>query len=105
TELGSDADGSPVEVLGDSTRLVQVFANLLNNAAKYTQPGGELSLVMRTVGAHGIEVRVGDNGIGMEPGSIDDLFEPFVQATGATSNAEGGLGLGLAIVRKIVQAH
>ena len=46
-----------------------------------------------------------DNGVGLPPGSVADLFEPFVQAPGAASNAEGGLGLGLAIVRKIVTAH
>jgi signal transduction histidine kinase len=101
TDLGTD----PVEVLGDATRLVQVFANLLNNASKYTDPGGDVTLALRTTAARKVAVTVQDNGIGMQPESITDLFEPFVQAPGAASNAEGGLGLGLAIVKKIVERH
>ena len=103
TDLGAEA----IEVVGDATRLVQVFANLLNNAAKYTDPGGELTLrVTRTTSSSPtVTVTVGDNGVGMQPDAIDELFEPFVQAPGAASNAEGGLGLGLAIVRKIVERH
>jgi signal transduction histidine kinase len=101
TDLGSE----PVPVLGDATRLVQVFANLLNNAAKYTDPGGDVTLALRTTAARKADVTVHDNGIGMQPESIADLFEPFVQAPGAASNAEGGLGLGLAIVKKIVERH
>ncbi|RZL92499.1 MAG: HAMP domain-containing histidine kinase [Variovorax sp.] len=101
TDLGSE----PVPVLGDATRLVQVFANLLNNAAKYTDPGGDVTLALRTTAARQVAVTVHDNGIGMQPESIADLFEPFVQAPGAASNAEGGLGLGLAIVKKIVERH
>ena len=101
TEVGT----APVEVLGDATRLVQVFANLLTNAAKYTDPGGAMTLGLHLTEARSVEVTVSDNGIGMQPESIDELFEPFVQAPGAASNAEGGLGLGLAIVRKIVEAH
>ena len=101
TEVGT----APVEVLGDATRLVQVFANLLTNAAKYTDPGGAMTLGLHLTEARNVEVTVSDNGIGMQPESIDDLFEPFVQAPGAASNAEGGLGLGLAIVKKIVEGH
>ncbi|RZI75998.1 MAG: HAMP domain-containing histidine kinase [Variovorax sp.] len=101
TDLGSE----PVTVQGDATRLVQVFANLLNNAAKYTDPGGDVTLALRTTDARKVVVTVHDNGIGMQPESIADLFEPFVQAPGAASNAEGGLGLGLAIVKKIVERH
>lgn len=101
TDLGTE----PVEVLGDATRLVQVFANLLNNASKYTDPGGDVTLALRPSAARKVAVTVRDNGIGMQPESINDLFEPFVQAPGAASNAEGGLGLGLAIVKKIVERH
>lgn len=103
--LRTDLGTQPVEVQGDATRLVQVFANLLNNAAKYTDPGGELTLGLRTTAARKACVTVRDNGIGMQRDAIDDLFEPFVQAPGAASNAEGGLGLGLAIVKKIVERH
>ena len=103
--LRTDLGTTPMEVSGDAARLVQVFANLLNNAAKYTDPGGDVTLSMRPAGTREVAVRVSDNGIGMQPDAIDDLFEPFVQAPGAASNAEGGLGLGLAIVRKIVETH
>ncbi len=103
--LQVDTGPQPIEVLGDPTRLVQVFANLLNNAAKYTDPGGTLHLDVRASAAREAVVAVSDNGTGMDPGSIAELFEAFVQAPGAASNAEGGLGLGLAIVRKILQHH
>ncbi|MBU2409643.1 MAG: ATP-binding protein, partial [Gammaproteobacteria bacterium] len=86
-------------------RLVQVFANLLTNAAKYTDPGGEIALTLSPRGMRQVAVSIKDNGIGLPPGTIAQLFEPFVQAPGASSNAEGGLGLGLAIVRKIVLDH
>lgn len=95
----------PVTVTGDAQRLVQVFANLLTNAAKYTDPGGEIALTVAPRGTRQVAVAIRDNGIGLPPGAIAELFEPFVQAPGSASNAEGGLGLGLAIVRKIVMDH
>ncbi|MCZ2495707.1 DUF4118 domain-containing protein [Xylophilus sp. Kf1] len=95
----------PVVVPGDAQRLVQVFANLLINAAKYTEPAGEITLTLLTHGLREVEVTVADTGVGLEPDSLPQLFEPFVQAPGATAHAEGGLGLGLAIVQKIVLAH
>lgn len=101
TELGD----APLVVAGDAQRLVQVFANLLTNAAKYTDPGGVIALKVQPHGAGQVAVSIVDNGIGLPPGSEAELFEPFVQAPGAASNAEGGLGLGLAIVRKIVLVH
>lgn len=104
-QLRTELCSQPVEVMGDATRLVQVFANLLNNAAKYTDPGGKLTLSLQRTEPGMASVTVRDNGIGMQPGAIDDLFEPFVQAPGAASNAEGGLGLGLAVVKKIVTIH
>ena len=101
TELGE----KDLIVNGDFQRLVQVFANLLNNAAKYTDPGGQISLSTARRGVNQVAVSIQDNGVGIPAGTIADLFEPFVQAPGAASNAEGGLGLGLAIVRQIVLAH
>ena len=103
--LQAELGETPVVVTGDAQRLVQVFANLLTNAAKYTDPGGEVTLRLEHRGSHEALVTILDNGVGLPPGSVADLFEPFVQAPGAASNAEGGLGLGLAIVRKIVTAH
>lgn len=101
TELGEKV----LIVKGDFQRLVQVFANLLNNAAKYTDPGGQISLHTELRDTHQVAVSIRDDGVGIPPGTIAHLFEPFVQAPGAASNAEGGLGLGLAIVRQIVLAH
>lgn len=95
----------PCVVAGDAQRLVQVFSNLLTNAAKYTDPGGVMALQVQPRGAGKVAVAIQDNGVGLAPGSVAELFEPFAQAPGAASNAEGGLGLGLAIVRKIVLAH
>ncbi|RYF71156.1 MAG: HAMP domain-containing histidine kinase [Comamonadaceae bacterium] len=90
---------------GDHHRLVQVFANLVNNAAKYTPPGGDLFLQLEAVADGGIVVTVRDTGTGMQPELIDELFEPFVQAPGVGSSAEGGLGLGLALVKRLVTLH
>lgn len=104
-QLHTELSTQPVQVLGDETRLVQVFANLLNNAAKYTDTGGELTLSLHPVDRGRVSVTVRDNGIGMHPDSIEDLFEPFVRAPGAATNPEGGLGLGLAVVKKIVEIH
>lgn len=103
--LRTDLGDSPSEVLGDPNRLIQIFANLLNNAAKYTPAGGEVSLTLRRGEPGTAVVSVSDSGVGMEPESIAELFEPFVQAPGAASNDEAGLGLGLAIVKRLVELH
>ncbi len=104
-QLRCDLATGTAEVMGDATRLVQVFANLLNNAAKCTGEGGALRLELHLIDARNAVVSIHDNGVGMDPQAIADLFEPFVQAPGAASNAERGLGLGLAIVRRIVELH
>lgn len=103
--LDTSFGNAPWVVAGDAQRLVQVFSNLLTNAAKYTDPGGEMALQVQPSGAGKVAVAIQDNGVGLAPGSVAEMFEPFAQAPGAASNAEGGLGLGLAIVRKIVLAH
>ncbi|HEY8360667.1 MAG TPA: HAMP domain-containing sensor histidine kinase [Ramlibacter sp.] len=101
-----DLPPEPAMVRGDASRLVQVFANLLINAARYTAPGGHIALKLA---ADGMEWRttVTDSGEGLDPATIDDLFEPFVQAPSAAANpgAKVGLGLGLAIVKRIVELH
>lgn len=91
-------------VLGDETRLIQVITNLLNNAAKYTPPGGRISL---TVEAQDSEVRisVADNGIGIEKELLPHVFELFRQAQRTPDRSQGGLGLGLALVRSIMSLH
>ena len=89
---------------GDAERLVQVFTNLLDNASKYSQERGtiELSLALRE-GA--MEVTISDNGIGIGHGSLARIFELFVQGTRAPTVEKRGLGIGLAVVRELVEAH
>jgi PAS domain S-box-containing protein len=96
--------GSPAFVLGDQSRLVQVVVNLLTNAAKYTPPGGRIEVDCQCAGEQ-VVFRVSDNGIGMEPELVPVVFDLFTQAARAPDRAQGGLGIGLALVRRIVQAH
>lgn len=94
----------PALVDGDSARLVQVLTNLLANAAKYTLQGGRIEVWVE-VEATQVRVRVRDNGIGLSEEVRRRLFEPFVQAREARERAQGGLGLGLALVRRLVELH
>ena len=103
-KLASDLPDTPAPVRGDAGRLVQVFANLLNNAAKYTPAGGSIALKLSGVDT-GWEVTITDDGQGFDQGGGDELFEPFVQAPGAAATETSGLGLGLAIVKRIVELH
>jgi signal transduction histidine kinase len=89
---------------GDPTRLQQVFANLLTNASKYSDPGMEVGVSARPVGDR-VEIHVRDHGIGIRPEMIERVFELFVQQPQALDRAAGGLGLGLAIVKNLVAAH
>ena len=96
--------GAPGRIVGDPERLQQVVWNLLSNAIKFTPKGGHVELsAERTLGA--LLVRVRDTGEGISPDFLPDIFEPFRQADGSSTRRHGGLGLGLAIVRQIVQAH
>jgi PAS domain S-box-containing protein len=94
----------PLVVEGDEARLTQVFANLLNNAAKYTREGGQIALAVHHNKTH-IVVEVQDNGIGMAPGLLSRAFELFVQGYQDADRAEGGLGIGLTLVRSLVELH
>ncbi|HYD76111.1 ATP-binding protein [Ramlibacter sp.] len=93
-----------VHVDGDPLRLGQVFANLLNNAAKYTDPGGRIVLVAWKEGSQAV-VQVQDNGMGLAPDMLEEVFQPFVQADRSAARAQGGLGIGLSIVRSLVELH
>lgn len=95
-------DGAPV--WGDRYRLVQVLANLLNNAAKYTAKGGRIELQVRTEEDY-VVVCVRDNGIGMSAQMVESAFELFAQAERAPDRTGGGLGIGLALVKGIVELH
>lgn len=93
----------PVMVDGDPARLQQVLGNLLDNAAKYTEPGGEVTLRLDRQ-ADAAVIRVRDNGVGIDPARQMDVFELFVQLQGP-GRGKGGLGIGLAVVRQLVELH
>jgi len=94
----------PVLVNGDMVRLTQVVANLLNNAAKYQERGGRIEVRVERDGPQAV-IRVRDEGIGLPPEILPRVFEPFMQVDGNLHRAEGGLGLGLALVRSLVELH
>jgi PAS domain S-box-containing protein len=97
------ADG-PLPVMGDAVRLTQALVNLLHNAAKYTPEGGRISLRAQTRGAE-LEIRVADNGKGIERDLLEKVFELFVQIDPLANDTMGGLGVGLALVRRVVELH
>ena len=97
-----DADVQAVWVLGDGKRLVQVLANLMNNAAKYTPPGGQLRVTLRA-DAGQARLAVHDNGAGIAPALLPRVFEMFTQAELTPERAEGGLGMGLALVKRLTE--
>jgi len=94
----------PVMVDGDGKRLVQVLSNILNNAAKYTHAGGVIAL-RAEADASAVRIAVTDNGIGMAPGLAARAFELFTQAERSPDRSSGGLGLGLALVKSLVELH
>ncbi|MBA4141963.1 MAG: GAF domain-containing protein [Nitrosospira sp.] len=93
-----------VMVYGDPVRLAQVFSNLLSNAAKYMDAGGKIAVDMSPT-ADGVLVSVTDNGIGIEPSCIEEIFDMFSQAKARRQQTSGGLGIGLALVRTIAELH
>lgn len=88
----------------DATRIAQVLSNLLNNAARYTQPGGRIDVRSARRGRL-VEVTVSDNGIGIPNDMLERVFEMFTQGDAASPRAQGGLGVGLALARKLVELH
>jgi signal transduction histidine kinase/ActR/RegA family two-component response regulator len=103
-ELTLSLTDAPVPVLGDPVRLTQVFANLLNNAAKYTNTGGHISLSSR-IQAGKVAVSVRDDGIGLDPSLLSLVFEMFMQVDRANRRTQGGLGIGLTLVQSLVEMH
>lgn len=103
-ELVIDLPDRPVFLHGDATRLAQVLSNLLNNAAKYTNRGGRVTL------SAGVEdktlvLEVADTGIGLAPDMLDSVFEMFVQVDSTLERSNAGLGVGLSLARKLVELH
>ena len=94
----------PIYLEADSVRLAQVFANLLNNAAKYTDEGGEVRLTAERQGSD-VVVSVQDSGIGIAAEMLPRVFEIFSQATPALGRSQGGLGIGLSLVKGLVELH
>ncbi len=97
-------DSEVAPITGDPNRLQQVFWNLLSNAVKFTPKGGRVQVELKRVDSH-LEVSVADNGEGIEPAFLPHVFDRFRQADATASRAHGGLGLGLAIVRQLVELH
>jgi signal transduction histidine kinase len=93
-----------VWVEGDAARLEQVLVNLLNNAAKYTLPGGRIDIAMSVQAGEAV-VSVRDTGIGIEPQLLPRVFDLFTQAENSRYRSNGGLGVGLSLVRNLVEMH
>jgi signal transduction histidine kinase/integral membrane sensor domain MASE1 len=102
--LAIDLPEQPVHLHGDLLRLAQVFANLLNNAAKYSERGGHIGIKGSMDGKE-LVVRVTDDGIGMSRDLVPHVFELFVQSDRSMARSQGGLGIGLTLVKRLVEMH
>jgi signal transduction histidine kinase/CheY-like chemotaxis protein len=103
-EIRLDLQTDQICVAGDPVRLTQVFANLLNNAAKYTNHGGLITIATRCENGEAI-VSVKDNGIGIAANVLNQVFDMFMQVDRSTRRSQGGLGIGLTLVKSLVQMH
>ena len=103
-ELALDVPDADLLLLADPARIVQVVGNLLNNAAKYTPDGGRIAVTARREGGMAV-LDIVDNGIGIPPDQQDKLFQMFSQVDHTSVRGKGGLGIGLALVRTLVQMH
>src|SRR3569623_3742000 len=103
-QLHLDVPAAPRFVEGDDARRVQIFTNLLTNAARYTEPGGQIWFTARHVDDQ-ITIAVRDTGIGIAPELLPRVFDLFDQGRQGSDRMTGGLGLGLTLVRSLVQLH
>jgi diguanylate cyclase len=94
----------PLRVHGDPLRLVQIFSILLDNASRYTPKGGEITLAAVVLN-HALAFTVADNGIGITAEALPHIFDLFVQGPRALALRQAGLGIGLAVVRDLIEAH
>jgi CheY-like chemotaxis protein len=103
-ELTVELPDPPVRLEADPARLEQLITNLLDNAARYTMPGGQVWVSAELSGDEAV-IRVRDTGIGVPPDVLDRVFEPFVQSSGSLARSDGGLGVGLTLVRGLIEMH
>jgi len=94
----------PIYLSADRARLAQVFGNLLNNSCKYTRPGGKISLSAARVDGE-VAVTVKDNGFGIPPDKLESIFDMFMQVDLTSERSQGGLGIGLTLVKRLVEMH
>jgi signal transduction histidine kinase/CheY-like chemotaxis protein len=99
------APTEPIWLLADPARLVQIIVNLLNNAAKYTEPGGHVWFTAGPDADGTAVIRIRDDGMGISPGMLPHVFELFTQGEWSAEHARGGMGIGLALVRRLVELH
>ena len=103
-DLTVDVPVEPITVAGDPVRLTQVFTNLLTNAAKYTSHGGSIVVTIAKRGERAV-VSVRDNGIGIPESYLESVFDMFTQVNRSERRTQGGLGIGLTLVRSLVTMH
>jgi signal transduction histidine kinase/CheY-like chemotaxis protein len=103
-ELVVNVPPEPINLDADVIRLAQVFSNLLNNAAKYTAPGGRIAVTAERDG-NMVSVAVQDSGVGIPPSMLTQVFEPFTQLDNSLERTRGGLGIGLALAKRLVEMH
>lgn len=103
-QLSLDLPEQPIVMQGDMVRLSQVLSNLLNNASKFTPPHGQISLSAALVGQE-VRIRIKDNGQGIAPAFLPHMFDLFAQDDQALDRSQGGLGIGLTLVRHLVELH
>ena len=103
-DLAVDLPPDPVPLVADSARLEQILANLLNNAAKYTEPGGRIELAVARDGDDAV-IKVRDTGVGIAPELLPRVFDLFTQEDRSLDRSQGGLGIGLTLVRRLVELH
>ena len=103
-QISLTAGGEPVYVSGDRTRLTQIFANILHNAVKYTPPAGRIEITLRVESRQAM-VSIRDNGMGIPAEMLEHIFEPFAQLDRSYERADGGLGIGLTLAKKLIELH
>lgn len=103
-ELQLKLPNEPVQVQADAIRVSQVLSNLITNAAKYTEPGGQICVQAATENDIAV-VRIADNGIGIAPDHLNGIFDLFVQVDPTTTRSQGGLGIGLTLAKNLIELH